>query len=334
MTSGPIPPSDGAAFLEAQLRDQRTAGQQLAVEIGQLREHVGLLTRRLTQQEDALASFGRELGELAQLRREVQVVREILLRSRTEIEERERRIGEQIKQALVVVEAVRAERGELIRAVDELAGALDDQARRLGGVEETARHSLESSGKLEPRIDQLQRQIEVTEARAARTVEATKRTDHQFARLLMQIDQLEKADGAAHERMALFAELVKRIEDEVESVAAQLADRHALEERIELLHAERQRWEERLAQFGSLMDQHEETLAAQAHALALGEARERALVERMDELREEVSTWFQRLADHLQRIGAQLEREKRRQLEELQREIKELRTHAFRPTTD
>ncbi len=110
----------------------------------------------------------------------------------------------------------------------------------------------------------------------------------------------------------------------------QLQDLSRLEllaERIELHRAERQRLEDRalrleeeLGEVRGRLEQHEQQQGRMS-------AQQQGLASRLDTLQEQAEEQRARLVDQLRKLTAAQERTKRRQIQELEREVREMRKY-------
>jgi chromosome segregation ATPase len=124
-------------------------------------------------------------------------------------------------------------------------------------------------------------------------------------------------------------EAARRVEALVESEKRDLQALSQLAERMELLRVERQRLEERLAQAEESVEELRGLFARQEQLVSVLDGRTQGYLGRLEALREEILRHRQEFVDHLLKLSNGQERLKRRQIEELEREIKEMKQHAI-----
>jgi chromosome segregation ATPase len=205
---------------------------------------------------------------------------------------------------------------------------------RFDALDEASRRAMEAVTFVRQRIDELERVVEGFETRMTRLAETSGRTEHEFARLGGEIETLHRQDATQAERVQIYTEMLKRLESQISLVSSEVAVKQDVLERIELARLELHRLEERIsvqeAHTGELRDADEET----RRLITLLDGRDRGMNDRLIGLQNDLANYRTIVAEQFHRLHQAQERARRRQIEDLEREIREMRTHAFRPVDD
>jgi FtsZ-binding cell division protein ZapB len=123
----------------------------------------------------------------------------------------------------------------------------------------------------------------------------------------------------------------KRLEAQLSTVAADVAIKQDMIEKLELHRVETHRVEERVSTLEAttehLHDQDDELL----RQVTLLEGRQKGYQDRLNGLLADFAAYRERVNEQFARLHQVQERIKRRQIEDLERELREMRVHAFRP---
>jgi chromosome segregation ATPase len=202
---------------------------------------------------------------------------------------------------------------------------------RFETLDEATRRAMESITLLRQRSDETARVVEGLETRLTRTIESSNRTEHEFTRIGGEIDGLHKRDDALAERLQVYTEMIKRLEGQISLIAADVAVKQDVVEKLELYRVETHRVEERVstleASTENLHDQDDELL----RQVTLLEGRQKGYQDRLNGLLADFAAYRERVNEQFARLHQVQERIKRRQIEDLEREVREMRVHAFRP---
>jgi chaperonin cofactor prefoldin len=107
-----------------------------------------------------------------------------------------------------------------------------------------------------------------------------------------------------------------------------------LVERIDLGRVERQRLEERVSVLEAVTADLRESDDDTDRRLSMLDGRDKGFNDRLVGLQSELAHYRTVVTEQFQRLHQSQERMKRRQIEDLEREIREMRIHAFRPVEE
>jgi chromosome segregation ATPase len=216
---------------------------------------------------------------------------------------------------------------ELARRIEQLERAVDHWHGRQAGVDEVGRRFQEEMSLARQRLQQFDQRLEGAESKAARALEGANRAEHTLTEAQAAILQLQREDETLNERTRVTADVARRLETTLAGNLEELRRVELLAERIELHRAERQRLEDRALrleeELGGLRAKAEEHEHAQGrlHAQVSG------LASRLDALHEQVRDQRAMLVDQIRKLTGTQERTKRRQIQETEREIREMKQY-------
>ena len=193
---------------------------------------------------------------------------------------------------------------------------------------------MEAYDHVRQRLDEIERTASAQENRVMRMTETGGRSEHEFTRLTGEIEGLHRQDATLAERVQIYTEMLKRLESQIARVASDLAVKQDLQERIDLGRVALHRLEERIlvleAAGAELHEAHEDV----GRRIAMLDGRDKGLADRLSGLQSELAAYRALVTEQFQRLHQTQERLKRRQIEDLEREIREMRVHAFRPVEE
>ena len=159
------------------------------------------------------------------------------------------------------------------------------------------------------------------------------RYDHEIGRLAVDVQAFQKRESLTGERLQAFGESVRRAERQTEAIAGEVAEQREFSEKLELLRAEIHRVEDRISAFETSTDSHQQELADHRRSLGLLDGKDRGFNDRLALIQTELASYREQVADQFHRLHIALDRHRRRQIEELERDLRDLKVTAFRPRT-
>lgn len=210
---------------------------------------------------------------------------------------------------------------ELERRVEgllERQSAVDDLTRRFG--EEVSRTHVQGQG--------ISQRLEAVEGKTGRNVEAINRVEQAHSDIESAVRGLRREDDVLAERARLAHEIGARLEAELHAQAEEYRTVPLLAERVELLRAERQRLEDRTSRLEESLEDARLRLEREEETSSQVETRLKSHDGRIDHVHSSTLDFRRSLSEQVLKLNQMLERMKRRQLEELDRQVKELRLHS------
>jgi chromosome segregation ATPase len=318
------------AWLEDELRETRAALSRLAQAFEQAQTQLGELTGRIHRVEDAVSAIPPQLtaiprldGQLAQVKDQLGAIQEQGLQTAARVAELDRDLD-------TVAERERQALNELAHRVEAIERQTRTYATRFETVEESVRRAMEAVMLARQRTDEIARDVEVLEGRLSRLLEAGNRVEQEQARLAGELDGLHRQDELVLERVQVYAEMVKRLEGQISLVAADVAVKQDVLEKIELARVETHRLEERLAALEAATEILRDQSGELEREIGLLEGRQKGFQERLTALQADLAAQRTHVNEQFQRLHQLQERLKRRQIEDLERDLREIRIFAFR----
>ncbi len=216
---------------------------------------------------------------------------------------------------------------EVARKVDIVERQVAQWHDRQAGVDEVGRRFQEGLSLINQRIQDIDRRLEGTETRSGRALEGANRAEHTLTQVDASILAVQRDNENFNERLRVTSEVAHRLENTMGQHLQELQRLELLAERIELHRAERQRLEDRalhleeelrdLRQQAETEEQHRGRMVTQQSALG----------SRLDALQEQLAHEKSKILEQLRKMTTSQERTKRRQVQELERELREMRQY-------
>ncbi|MGE0058368.1 MAG: hypothetical protein AB7P33_02560 [Dehalococcoidia bacterium] len=275
---------------------------------------------------DQFEGHGAAIGHLQD---DLRAVREHVARTQDDIhvlrqgrEEVERRI-------LSDSERVRQDRNEAARHFAEIERQVESWQERFAGVEELNRRLLESVSQLVQRVENLENGDAETETLRQRMLTAISRLDQEIQRYPGMLSALAQEDEVHRERSNSAFEAIRRIETEVEAMRSETNRISRIDDRLELVQAERTRHNERINELTQDMGKVEAALNEHTERTALVEARMAGYQQELAGLRERLRDDRDRITHYLGGLNEVLADIKKRQIGALEKEIRDIRGRAI-----
>lgn len=322
------------AWLEDNLRENKTHVARLTQLVEQSQSQVWELTHRLLKAEESSASLTTQLNDVPRLESELEALNERITRSEDRQATVETRVVDIAHQQQIDSDHLRAETNELVKRVDGWERLTQGWTGRLDTLEEVSRRTQEATSILRQRLEDFERFVELVDQRAARTADALKRVDNEFSRLAADIEALEKQDAIHIERQQVYVEIVKRLDEQLIDVADIVNMKREMGEKLDLHRAGIRRSEERLGVIEEIDEQMHQQVEDVQRAVALIESKDKNLRDRLAVLQEQVGESQVHVAEQFQKAQSLLERQKKRLIEDLERDIREIKVNVYRPVEE
>jgi chromosome segregation ATPase len=216
---------------------------------------------------------------------------------------------------------------EVARRTEQLERQVASWHDRQAGVDEVGRRFQEGLSMLRQQLQQAEQRLEAAESKAARGLEGASRAERTLAQVEASVLDLQRQDEALEERVRVTADVAHRIESTLNQHLQQLQRVELLAERIELHRAERQRLEDRALRLEEELAALGEQAEKAEHDRTRLSGQQQGLASRIDALQEELGEQRAMLVDQIRKLTGSQERTKRRQVQELERELREMRQY-------
>lgn len=322
------------SWLEDELRESRSQFVRQQQTLDQLSSQLWDTTSALHKAEDLLASLPPRLAVLAEYDERLRTLKDDLagLHEQTLLDES--RLADLGRLRQVETDRDRAVLNDLTRRLEIVERGLQSNQPRFEAIDEAGRRTMELVSQLRQRMESVERLAETLESRLTRVIDGGGRTEHEFTRLSGEVEALRGQDAMLGERMQVYTGIIKRLEGDLSMLAGEVGVGRDALERIELNRLEVHRLEERLSALEASADELRDRGEDARQQMSLLEGRDKGIADRLTGLQAELATSRAQIAEQFGRLHQVQERLKRRQIEDLEREIRELRIHAFRSSDE
>jgi chromosome segregation ATPase len=216
---------------------------------------------------------------------------------------------------------------DAVRRIEQLERQVAAWQDRQAGVDEVGRRFQEESATLRVELRQADQRLEATEAKAGRALESASRAENTLTHAEASILELQHQTETIAERARVAAEIGHRLENALSEKLQQLDRLELLAERIELHRAERQRLEDRALHLEDEMRELSGRVDAGDQEQVRMRGQYQGAASRLDALQEQLDQEKALVLGLLRKLLGTEERTKRRQVQELEREIREMKQY-------
>jgi chromosome segregation ATPase len=217
---------------------------------------------------------------------------------------------------------------DVARRVDQLERRVALWQDRQAGVDEVGRRFQADVSLIQQQLQQIEKRLEVVESKAARSLEGANRAEHTLTQVDAALLELRREDEAISERARVAADVAHRLEGMLTSQLGDLQRLELLAERIELHRAERQRLEDRALRLEEELRELRTGAEVADEQRARLNVQQQGLGSRLDALQEQTDEQRAKIVEQIRKLTGSQERTKRRQIQELEREVREMRRYA------
>lgn len=221
-----------------------------------------------------------------------------------------------------------AEKNDLFRRIQDAERRIDALIERQASGDDAARRAHEEISRGHIQFQGINQRLDGVETKAARAIDSIARLEQQHGESESAIRALRREDDALEERARVSHEIASRVETEFHAHREEHRALPLLAERVELLRVERQRLDDRTSRIEASLEDARSRLEREEETSALIDKRMKAHDARIDHAQNSMVEFQRTLTEQLLKLNQMLERMRRRHVEELEREIKELRVQA------
>lgn len=221
-----------------------------------------------------------------------------------------------------------AEKNDMYRRVQELERRIESLLERQASIDDANKRYQDEVSRSHLHQQGVGQRLDAVESKTGRNTDAVTRLEQTHAEIESAIRGLRREDDVLAERARLAHEVAARLETELHTQAEEYRSLPLLTERVELLRAERQRLEDRVSRVEETVENAVVRLEREEEATAHLDTRLKAHDGRIDHVHSSTLEYRRGLSDQLLKLNVMLERMKRRHVEELERDVKELRVQS------
>jgi len=312
-------------------------------ELTELKSRVALL-QQAVEQSRALAAGAAEAAShlhvrfdqldgqataLQHLQDDFRAVREQIVRAQEDVHSLRQSREEFERRAAAEAERARQDKNEDGRRVADLERVIEAWQERLAGVEEHSRRALEAVAQVTMRLESMESEHSELATLQSRALTTLSRLDQEVQRLSAGLANLQREDEVQRERANTAFEMLRRIEGDIEALQADANRISRIDDRLELVQAERTRHNEQLNDLTTQLENVGVRLSGHDERHTLTETRMSAYQDDLRGLRERLQLDREQLSAHFQSLRELAADMRKRQIAALEKEIRDVRGRAL-----
>ncbi len=317
----------GLGWVQDQLYQLKASVAQLEQQLQHLQAAATQTTESMRTMESSLREAGFGAAQTPRLQEEINQAIALIVQLQDQQAEARERLLALGRQREAEDSRDQQEWVEVARRVDQLERQVAQWQDRQAGVDEVGRRFQEGLSLLRQELQQVDQRLEVAESKAARGLEGANRAEHTLTQVEAALLDLRREDEVIAERTRVAADVAHRLESNLNQQFQDLSRLEMLAERIELHRAERQRLEDRALRLEEALEELRGRLEQHEQQQGRLSAQQQGLASRLDTFQERVEEERAALVEQIRKLTSSQERTKRRQIQELEREVREMRQY-------
>lgn len=316
-------------WLEQQIRTSREEQLRQLSQLDQLRRQVHDLAEEVNGAERAVREIDPKLAPFKGLPEKIRALDESSEHIRQALTSNKAEVDNALRLIRAEADYDRQERGEAIRRIDTTANQLGlilaDIAQvqsQTSQVSQTLQTVLERQREVEAHLEQFGLRLD-------RTIEVNRDLEERIKAVVF--EGLDDRFDVVYERLQVVGEMVKRNEDMIAGVANERSLRQELIDELSVWRQEHSRIDGRL----NVLEEMGDKVAAQIDKVhgevTLLEGRHSGLGERVSNIRKDIAEVVDHVREEFAKYNAMMEKQRRKQIQVLEQELREAKFHAFRP---
>ena len=315
------------AWLEAEVVALKAKFAQTDARSSEDRNQLWQLGEATQRSESGAANVAAQLQIFSDLPEGVRLLRERLERIQVSLGQDAEQTELLARQLRAEMQAEREERGELRRRAEFAEQAALSGGEKAGLAAEVANRVQESLSELNQRLEHADITVSGLEARLAATGEALRRVEDDGRGSGNELERHDRLFGEVGDRIERLTELTRRLQQSVADTERGREEAESLRDRFESMRVDNETAINRVASMGSEHEQMQARFGEFERSLD----RVRTRADQHDRFVTELRAAFEDLRESLQRDTEKLmtfqETLRRRQIADMEQEIREIRGH-------
>ncbi len=266
---------------------------------------------------------------LQHLQDDFRTIRELIARAQDDIHSLRQSREEIERQDALDGERLRQERNEVGRHFTEIERHVEHWEKRLEGSEEHTRRTIEMQSQLAMRLETIETLLSQSDSAQSRASSTLSRVDQELQRISGAVLQLQNEDNTQRERVTSNVEMLRRLESDLDALRAEANKISRIDDRLELVQAERTRHNERINEITEELAHVDNRLNQGDEHISLLEARINSYQDELTRVREGLEREHENLANFLGGLRDLEADIRKRQIVALEKEIRDIRGRAF-----
>jgi chromosome segregation ATPase len=317
-------PEEPATWIENELREAKARLHKVEGELDQALKQVWTLEADVKKVVEMSAATGSVTAALQAFREEVRQLRDQLSRLQDRQTAATNRIEQIAAQRLAETGRERHDLGLVVKQVEALARAAEQQETRAKALEEVARHVEEDVAGQRLSAQGTERAIEELSTRSARTQEATQRLHQEVGKYAGKFEKFQKEDEGLADRLALALEQLRRALERLDKLELFATFPDEAREGLQRAAFEREQLGQRVLSVERIATEVAERTEEFVQGLARLDTRSQQHASELLSLTVQLQELSEQMKGALKRMYQTILRQRRRQAEGLAQEIKEL----------
>jgi chromosome segregation ATPase len=276
-----------------------------------------------------LGQFDGIAPALQHLQDDFRTIRELLARAQDDVHSLRQSRDETERQDAIDSERLRQERNEIGRRFSDVERHIEHWQERLESAEEHNRRTLEMQSQLTMRLENIETILSESDSAQSRASSTLSRIDQELQRIASAVLQLQNEDNTQRERITSNVEMLRRLETDLEPLRNETNKIPRIDDRLELVQAERTRHNERLNEITEELAHVDDRLNQGDERASLLDARMTSYQDELDRLRQGLEREHESLAGYLGGLRDLEADIRKRQIVALEKEIRDIRGRAF-----
>ncbi len=316
-------------WLEQQLRASRDEQARQLSQVDQLRRQVHDLQEQIDDTSRAVREVDPKLVPFKGLPEKIRGMDEGTEHIRQAVTSHKAELDNTLRMLRAEADYDRQERGEALRRIDTSATQLGLVAADVSQVQHQTSQMGQTMQTLLERQREVEARVEQFGLRLERAIEVNRDLEERIREVVL--GDLDEKFGVVYERLQVVGEMVKRNEDLISGVASERSLRQDLLDELLVWREEHNRIDGRLNSLEELTDRMVATVDKVHGEITLLEGRHSGLGERVANIRKDIAEVVDHVRDEFAKYNAMMEKQRRKQIQVLEQELRESKFHAFRP---
>jgi chromosome segregation ATPase len=316
-------------WLEQQLRTTREEQVRQVAYLDQLRRQVHDLAEQIDAAERAIRDVEPRFAPFRGLPEKLNAIDQAMEDLRQAVSSLRAESTNQHRLFRAESEYDRQERGELLRRVDTAAHQLGLVLADVAQVQQQSSQVGQQLQALLERQREVEQHVHQFGLRLDRSIEVNRDLEERIKQVLL--SDLDDRFEVVFERLQVVGEMVRRNEDVISTVAHERDFRQELIDEIAIWREEHHRIDNRLNQLEEVTDRLVTVIDKVQGEITLLEGRHSGLGERVATIRRDIAEVVDHVREEFAKFNTMYEKQRRKQIQVLEQELREMKFHAFRP---
>ncbi|MCC7089804.1 MAG: hypothetical protein M9925_15500 [Chloroflexi bacterium] len=316
-------------WLEQQLRASREEQARQVTYLEQMQRQVHELAEDTDAAQRAVREIDPKFLPFKGLPEKIRALTESAEHTRQAVSANKGEVDNAIRLLRAEADYDRQERGEALRRIDTAASQLGLVLADVAQVQQQTSQVNQTLQTVLERQREVDAHLEQFGLRLDRSIEVNRDLEERIKEVVLR--DLDDRFGVVYERLQVVGEMVKRNEDLIAGVVNERSLRQELIDELSVWREEHNRIDGRLNALEENVDKVLVQVDKVHGEIALLEGRHSGLGERVANIRRDIAEVVDHVREEFAKYNAMMEKQRRKQIQVLEQELREMKFHAFRP---